>query len=198
MEINSLSASSINYSTSKTTKAKNESAEKVSESKKCSEDEKLNVFKQEIWKEIDSMPYNREAGISIQITDGAFKRMMKDSKFKDEMIDTLKRDAIATNNSLAGTTLTRIDENGYSGYSYCKENEAAFAAHSSNKDSFYSRKAVKKHDYEAESKKRELQRIYKKKMLDKEDYDNLTEKDLQAQKVYASKQYQKNIGVIDN
>ena len=196
MEINSVLAQRTNYSVSKTQTVKTASSDKVSESTEYSDAEKLKAFKQEFLKKVESMPYNKGISVSVQITDEAFKRMMKEPKFKDEMINTLNEDAITSNNPMAGTLLTRIDEKGYSGYSYCKENEEAFAAHSSNKDSFYRKKAVKNHNYEAENKKKELERMYKQKMQDKEYYVNLTEKKLQYQEAYVSKQYGKNINSI--
>lgn len=196
MEISSLRSQGINYSVSKTENVKTESSDKVSGSTECSEAEKLKAFKQEFLKNIESMPYNKGISVSVQITDGAFKRMMKEPKFKNEMIDTLKEDAITSNTPPVGTVLTKVDENGYSGYSYCKENEEAFAAHSNDKDSFYSKKAIKKNDYEAESKKKELERMFKQKMQSKEYYENLAEKKQQYQEAYVSKQYGKNINSI--
>lgn len=196
MEISSLLKQEVNYSVSKKENVKTESSDKVSGSKECSDAEKLKAFKQEFWKMLESMPYNKGISVSVQITDGAFKRMMKEPKFKNEMIDTLNEDAIASNQPPIGTVLTKVDEKGYSGYSYCQENEEAFAAHSSNKDSFYSKKAVKKHDYEAESKKKEIERMYKQKMLDKKYYENLTEEKLQYKEAYVSKQYRKNVNSI--
>lgn len=198
MEVSSVLKQGINYSVSKSEDVKTESTGKVSESTECSEAEKLKVFKQEFWKKVDSMPYSKGMNLSIQITDGAFKRMMKEPKFKDEMINILNDDAIASNKSGASTTLTKIDENGYSGYSYRQGGEEAFVAHSSDKDSFYSKKAKKKHDYEAESKKKELERMYNQKMLNKEYYENSTEKKLQYQELYVSKQYMKNINSVYN
>lgn len=196
MEINSILKQGINYSVSKTKNVKIESTDKISESTECSEAEKLNAFKQEFWKKVDSMPYSNGMNLSVQITDGAFKRMMNEPKFKDEMINTLKEDAIASNKSGASTTLTKIDENGYSGYSYRQGGEEAFATHSSDKDSFYNKKAKKKHDYEPEIKKKELERMYQQKMLDKKYYENSDEKKIQYQESYASKQYMKNINSI--
>lgn len=186
-----------NYkSVPKAENVKTESTGKVSESTECSEAEQLKAFKQEFWKKVDSMPYNKGISVSVQITDGAFKRMMKEPQFKNQMINTLNEDAIASNNPPVGTVLTKIDENGYSGYSYCKENEEAFAAHSSSKDSFYSKKAKKKHDYAAEGKKKDLERMYKQKMLGKEYFENSNEKKLEYQESYVSKQYMKNINSI--
>ncbi|BCZ44709.1 hypothetical protein psyc5s11_07760 [Clostridium gelidum] len=195
MEISSVLAQGTNYSVSKTQTLKTESSDKVSESKECSEAEKLKAFKQEFLKKVEALPYKKGASVSVQITDGAFKRMMKEPKFKEEMMQTLNEDARTSHYEPVGTVLTKIDQNGYSGYSYCKENEGAFAAHSSNKDSFYSKKAEKKYS-EAESNKKELERMYQKKIQDKEYYENLTEKKLQYQEAYVSKQYAKNINSI--
>lgn len=190
MEINSLFTQGTNYLASTVSNTKSDSSDKVSSSKENSEAEKLKAFKHEFWKKVDSMPYNKGISVSVQITDGAFKRMMKDPKFKEDMINTLNEDAVTSNLPPIGTVLTRIDENGYSGYSYCQENEAAFTAHSSGKDSFYSKKAKKKHNHEAE-----LKRMYQQKMIDKQYYEKLN---VQFKQNYVSKQYGKNAGLILN
>lgn len=84
------------------------------------------------------MPWG--ANTSIQITDGAFKKMMEDSEFKNKMMKIIREDAIGSN-KMCGGTLINIDENGYKGYSYmadhAKEAESAFSAHSKDKDAFY-------------------------------------------------------------
>ena len=103
--------------------------------------------------------------ISIQITDGAFKRMMNDADFKDRMLGVIKKESIAAQPP-GNVSLTWIDESGYKGYSYI-DNDAgaiAFKAHSSDKDSFYVQKAKKNSDstdlteyYEKQRRERELQ-----------------------------------------
>lgn len=52
-------------------------AERISQGKEVSDAEKLEEFKKEIWNEINAMPWG--ANTSIQITDGAFRKMMEDS-----------------------------------------------------------------------------------------------------------------------
>ena len=107
-----------------------------------SENEKLEAFKKEIWKELDSLPWNRSANVSIQITDSAFKRMMTDENFKNRMMKIMHEEASACRPPIA-TSLTYIDEKGYKGFSYNDYDMAntAFKAHSKHKDSFYVKKA---------------------------------------------------------
>ncbi len=110
-----------------------------------SEDEKLEAFKKEIWKEIDAMPWNSCMNTSIQISDKAFERMMNDKDFKDRMISALQREAIAEQPP-GDTTLIWVNETGLKAFAYL-DNEAghqAFAAHSKHKDSFYVKKAKAK------------------------------------------------------
>ncbi len=129
---------------------------------------KTGEFQKEIWNEINSMPWG--ANTSIQITDGAFRKMMEDSEFKNKMMKIIREDAIGSN-KMCGGTLINIDENGYKGYSYmadhAKEAESAFSAHSKDKDSFYVKKA---------EKKREYRKLLEEKRLKQE----LAEKDLKA------------------
>lgn len=113
-----------------------------------SEEEKLEAFKKEILDEINSFSWNPSMNISIQITDGAFKRMMEDSDFKDRMLSVIQKESIAAQPP-GNTSLTWIDESGCKGYSYIdiSAGEMAFKAHSNDKDSFYVKKAAKKQDY---------------------------------------------------
>ncbi len=95
------------------------------------------------------MPWG--ANISIQITDGAFRKMMEDSEFKNKMMKVIREDAVGSNNTMCGGTLININENGYKGYSYmadyAKEAELAVSAHSKDKDAFYVKKVAKKREY---------------------------------------------------
>ena len=122
--------------------------ERAAQAQEVSDAEKLENFKKGIWNEINSMPWG--ANTSIQITDGAFKKMMEDSEFKNKMMKVIREDAIGSN-KMCGGTLINIDENGYKGYSYmadhAKEAGLAFAAHSKDKDAFYVKKAEKKREY---------------------------------------------------
>ena len=114
------------------------------------------------------MPWG--ANTSIQITDGAFRKMMEDGEFKNKMMKIIREDAVGSN-KMCGGTLINIDENGYKGYSYmagyAKEAESAFSAHSKDKDAFYVKKA---------EKKREYRKLLEEKRLKQE----LAEKDLKA------------------
>ena len=116
----------------------------VNQTQGLSESEKLENFKKEIWKEIDSMSWG--SNISVQITDSAFEKMMVDKEFKNKMMNIIREDARGSN-MMCGGTLINIDENGYKGYSYMqdhtKEAGRAFDAHSKDKDSFYSKKCKK-------------------------------------------------------
>ena len=122
--------------------------ERAAQTQEASDAEKLENFKKEIWNEINSMPWG--ANTSIQITDGAFRKMMEDGEFKNKMMKIIREDA-GGSNKMCGGTLINIDENGYKGYSYmadhAKEAESAFSAHSKDKDSFYVKKAEKKREY---------------------------------------------------
>ena len=142
--------------------------ERAAQTQEASDAEKLENFKKEIWNEINSMPWG--ANTSIQITDGAFRKMMEDGEFKNKMMKIIREDAVGSN-KMCGGTLINIDENGYKGYSYmadhAKEAESAFSAHSKDKDSFYVKKA---------EKKREYMKLLEKKRLKQE----LAEKDLKA------------------
>ncbi len=119
--------------------------ERTAQIQEVSDAEKLENFKKEIWNEINSMPWG--ANTSIQITDGAFRKMMEDGEFKNKMMKIIREDAVGSN-KMCGGTLINIDENGYRGYSYmadhAKEAGSAFAAHSKDKDAFYVKKAEKK------------------------------------------------------
>ncbi|RDY29280.1 hypothetical protein [Lachnotalea glycerini] len=195
MEISSLLTTGVNYQTSKTTTTENNS--KVNESTECSEAEKLDAFKKEIWSEINQMPYNRQMNLSIQITDKAFERMIKEPAFKKEILSVLREDACASNKSMASTTLTWIDENGYQGYSYNGGGEEAFDTHSNNKNTFYSKKAVKKKDSTKEWEERALERAYQQKMLDKEYLEGLMNKQLESQRTQIAKLYEQNISFLE-
>jgi len=115
--------------------------EETGSTQELSEAEKRELFKKEMWKEINSLSWG--SSISIQITDEAFEKMMNDSEFKNKMMNLIKEDARGSH-IMCGGTLINIDENGYSGYSYmadhAKEANATYESHS--KDSFYSKKVA--------------------------------------------------------
>lgn len=121
--------------------------ERTAQTQEVSDAEKLENFKKEIWNEINCLPWG--SNTSIQITDGAFRKMMEDGEFKNKMMKIIREDAVGSN-KMCGGTLINIDENGYKGYSYmadhAKEAGSAFAAHSKDRDVFYV-KAEKKREY---------------------------------------------------
>ena len=89
--------------------------EKIANIEELSETEKLENFKKEIWKEIDSMPWGCD--IYIHITDDAFKRMMDDNDFMDRMLSKIREDA-SVSGIKGGGTILNITESGYNGFSW--------------------------------------------------------------------------------
>ena len=164
--------------TQKTYASETTFAEKVIKSGKTdsetSEAEKLEAFKKEIWKEIDSLSWG--SSISIQITDRAFEKMMNDPEFKNKMMNLIKEDARGSH-IMCGGTLININENGFYGYSYmadhAKEANTAFEAHSKDKNSFYAKKIAKKKKNEELLEERWLEREKQRERLDKEYVDKL-------------------------
>ena len=144
MGVDSILGGNFSVQTKDFTKRTTSGATDVNQTQGLSESEKLENFKKEIWKEIDSMSWG--SNISVQITDSAFEKMMVDKEFKNKMMNIIREDARGSN-MMCGGTLINIDENGYKGYSYMqdhtKEAGRAFDAHSKDKDSFYSKKCKK-------------------------------------------------------
>lgn len=168
--------------------------EEAGSTQELSDAEKLEAFKKEIWNEINSYPWNPSISESIQITDGAFQRMMEDSDFKDRMLDVLYRDAIAARPPICAG-ITWIDESGYSGYSYNDKQagEIAFQAHSNHKDSFYVHKATKGQDYAELWEEKLLERERQREKLDKEYVDKLYFNRSLLRKEQASAAYEANV-----
>lgn len=198
MEISSLLTAGVNYQASKTTIAEDNSSSKVNESTECSEAEKLEAFKKEIWNEISKMPWSSQVNSSVQITEGAFKRMMKDNDFKVEMLSIIREESIAGRSPI-GTSLTWISEAGYKGFSYWEGEEgaeSAFLSHSKSKDSFYSKKAVKKKDSGEEWEERALERTNQQKMFDKDYSEELMNKQLKSHREQIARLYEQNISFL--
>ena len=174
-----------NSSTQKTT-----NTSKAEQTAELSDAEKLENFKKEIWNEIDSYSWDGRMNISIQITDKAFERMMNDDEFKTKMMNVIRDESIAAHPP-GDTSLTWIDENGYKGYSYIdiEAGHSAFASHSKHKDSFYTRKATKKQDYnELYEKERQQKRLQQEK-LDNEYWDSVDMKRTLLKREHAAKAY---------
>ena len=154
-----------NVATTKSTKSVN-STEEIDNTQELSQAEKLEVFKKEMWKEINSLSWG--SSVSIQITDEAFEKMMNDSEFKNKMMNLIREDSRGSHN-MCGGTLINIDENGYSGYSYmadhAKEANAAYESHS--KGSFYSKKV----------KNQNVDDIWEVKLLEQERQQELRDKE---------------------
>ena len=165
---------------------KTTSSAKTEQTTELSHAEELENFKKEIWTELDSMPWNSSADISIQITDKAFERMMKEPEFKNQMMKLMREEAMAA----TGVSLTWIDENGYRGYSYMEGyGEEAFAAHVKDKDSFYTKKATKKQDYNELYEKERQQRKLQQEKLDDAYWDSVDLKRTLLKKQQAFKAY---------
>lgn len=80
-------------------------AAKTEQTVELSDAEKLENFKKEVWKAIDGLPWNNNVDISIQITDKAFERMMKEPDFKKEMMKMIGEEAAAARPPIS-TSLT--------------------------------------------------------------------------------------------
>ena len=130
-----------NVSTTKSTKSVN-NTEETGSTQELSEAEKLEAFKKEIWNEINSMPRSSSISWSFNITDEAFERMMNEPEFKDKVMNLIREDAAVGRPPIVAC-MTTVDVNGYSGYSYNDPDigNAAFAAHSKDKNNFYTKKA---------------------------------------------------------
>lgn len=180
MDISPVFSNLYSTKTQKTTKQCASKVEGTDQAWGVSDAEKLESFKKEIRNEVNSLSWG--SSISIQITDEAFEKMMSDSKFKNKMMNLIREDAKGSH-KMCGGTLIRIDENGYSGYSYmadhAKEANTAYDSHS--KDGFYSKKD-KKQDTKDIWEQKWLERKRKREILD-EDY----EKKLYTNKIYKHK-----------
>ena len=172
-------------------------AEKVSATEKTggvaeiSEADRLEVFKKEIWNEINSLPWDSRMNISIQITDKAFERMMNEPEFKEKMMGLIREEAAAAHPP-GDTSLTWIDENGYKGYAYMdiESGHKAFSTHSKDRNSFYVRK---KQDYTELWEEKRLEKERYREELDKEYVDKLYFNRSLLRKEQASAAYEANV-----
>lgn len=135
-----------NVSTTKSTKSVN-NTEETGSTQELSEAEKMESFKKEIWNEINSMPRSSSISWSFNITDEAFERMMNEPEFKDKVMNLIREDAAVGRPPIVAC-MTTVDVNGYSGYSYNDPDigNAAFSAHSKDKNNFYTKKAKNNSD----------------------------------------------------
>lgn len=185
MEVNLLSAMQSSYVTNSS-----KTVTKAVEDTELSEAEKLEAFKKEIWNEINRMPRCSSINWSIQITDGGFKRMMQDPEYKEKIMSVLAEDA-AVGRPPITSSMCVIDENGLTGCAYSfGYGEEAFEAHSNDKDSFYTKKAAKKIDFEELWEEQQLKREQQER-LDKEYYESLIEKRKYSQKQTVANLYEK-------
>ena len=184
-----------NVSTTKSIKSVN-STEESGNTKELSEAEKLEVFKKEMWKEINSLSWG--SSVSIQITDEAFEKMMNDSEFKNKMMNLIREDSRGSHN-MCGGTLININENGYSGYSYmadhAKEANAAYESHS--KDSFYSKK-VKNQNADDIWEEKLLERERQQELRDKEYFQHREMTEYWNKRQSAAASYEANILTADS
>ena len=184
-----------NVSTTKSIKSVN-STEESGNTKELSEAEKLEVFKKEMWKEINSLSWG--SSVSIQITDEAFEKMMNDSEFKNKMMNLIREDSRGSHN-MCGGTLININENGYSGYSYmadhAKEANAAYESHS--KGSFYSKK-VKNQNADDIWEEKLLERERQQDLRDKEYFHHIEMTEYWNKRQNAAAAYEANILTADS
>ena len=184
-----------NVATTKSTKSVN-STEETDNTQELSQAEKLEVFKKEMWKEINSLSWG--SSVSIQITDEAFEKMMNDSEFKNKMMNLIREDSRGSH-SMCGGTLINIDENGYSGYSYmadhAKEANAAYESHS--KGSFYSKK-VKNQNADDIWEEKLLERERQQELRDKEYFQHREMTEYWNKRQSATASYEANILTADS
>ena len=144
------------------------------------------------------MPRCSSINWSIQITDGGFKRMMQDTEYKEKIMSVLAEDA-AVGRPPITSSMCVIDENGLTGCAYgFGYGEEAFEAHSNDKDSFYTKKAAKKVDYEELWEEQQLKREQYQERVDKEYFDSLVEKRRYNQKQTVANLYEKGTVVSEN
>lgn len=178
MEVNSVLAGIQNSYMTSTKKVETKAVVNT----ELSEAEKLEAFKKEIWKEIDSWPRCSSINWSIQITDGGFKRMMEDPEYKKKVMAVLSEDASVGRPPIT-SSMCIIDEKGLTGCAYMfGYGEEVFEIHSNDKNSFYSKKATKKTDYQKLWEEQRLKREQQKKRVDKEYMDSLIEKRILSSK----------------
>ena len=184
-----------NVATTKSTKSVN-STEETDNTQELSQAEKLEVFKKEMWNEINSLSWG--SSVSIQITDEAFEKMMNDSEFKNKMMNLIREDSRGSH-SMCGGTLINIDENGYSGYSYmadhAKEANAAYESHS--KGSFYSKK-VKNQNADDIWEEKLLERERQQELRDKEYFQHREMTEYWNKRQSATASYEANILTADS
>lgn len=197
MDISSIYANTgyTNNVSKSTSTQKTINMEKTEQAAELQDAEKLENFKKEIWNEIDKMPWNNRVNVSIQISDKAFERMMKEPDFKRDMMKIIGEESVASAHPPIGTSLTWIDETGYRGYSYIDESAGnmAFSAHSKDKDSFYTKKANKKQDYNEVYEKERQQKKLQQEKLDDAYWDSVDLKRSLLKKEQASKAYESNL-----
>lgn len=185
-------ASAINKSSSQTNRTESYSATfegKISQTEKVelTEEEKLEAFKKEIWREIDSWPRHPMVSESIQITDGAFKRMMTDEDFKNRVMGLMREDALVGRPPIV-FGMTTVDEHGYSGVAYNDYNmgKDTFEAHSKGKDSFYVKKAAKRQEEKKRLEEEILKKAQERKATMKEYFDSRYENQMMMKRIFSS------------
>lgn len=165
---------------------------KTTENTEFSDTEKLEAFKKKFWNQINSLPWNNSINWSIQITDGAFKRMMEEPEFEQQIMSVLTEDAKVGRYPMSNAMIT-VNENGYSGQSYnFGYGEEAFEAHSNDENSFYKKRAKKKVDYEKLWEKHQLEKKRQQEILEKKNYNSMIGKRLFYKKRAIADIYEKN------
>jgi hypothetical protein len=156
MNINSISKNTVqqalnttnNRNAAKTGNKSAQAAESTQAADAAEQSNDMDAFKQEIYDEISNMRACTSTSISVQISDSAFERMKSDPKFKEEMIDIIRRDMAGCQPPIT-SLMINIDEKGYSGQSY-NSGYGADKVKKHEEKSFYKRPAVKKDTYKDE------------------------------------------------
>lgn len=165
------------------------------ENVELTEEEKLEAFKKEIWKEIDSWPRHPMVSESIRITDGGFKRMMEDEEFKNKVMGLMREDALVGRPPIV-FGMTNVDEHGYSGVAYNDYNmgKGAFEAHTKSKDSFYVKRADKRYEEKKKLEEEELEKALRKRATRKAYFDGKFEHQRQMHNLF-NKNLQNEMGI---
>lgn len=181
--------SAINKSSSQTNRTESYSATfegKISQTEKVelTEEEKLEAFKKEIWREIDSWPRCSSINWSIQITDGGFKRMMEDPEYKQKVMNVLKEDASVGRPPIT-SSMCVIDEKGLTGCAYMfGYGKDAFEVHSKDKDSFYVKKATKRQEEKERLEEEMLKKAHEKRAAMEEYFEHRFESQQRIQSFF--------------
>jgi hypothetical protein len=81
----------------------------------------MDAFKKSIYDEINALKSNPSVSFSINITDGGFERMKNDPAYKDAVMGRIREEFAAARPPVT-SSITTVDENGYSGWAFLNGN----------------------------------------------------------------------------